>query len=75
MSEKNIRDQVTYFEGVVQKLSSEIGKASALWQDSKYSELYSSLAQVAALSRDFMTAGDKCISSLSQFNKISEEKY
>lgn len=75
MSEKEIRDQITYFEGVVQKLSLEIGKASSLWQDNKYSELYSSVAQVATLSRDFMATGDKCINSLSQFNKISEEKY
>lgn len=75
MGEKEIRDQITYFQGVVQKLSLEIGKASNLWQDDKYSELYSSVAQIAALSRDFMTTGDKCISSLSQFNKISEEKY
>lgn len=75
MSEKQIRDQVSYFEGVVHNLSSEIGKVSTLWQDSKYSELYTSVAQVATLSRDFMAAGDKCINSLSQFNKISDEKY
>lgn len=75
MSEKQIRDQVSYFEGVVHNLSLEIGKVSTLWQDSKYSELYTSVAQVATLSRDFMAAGDKCINSLSQFNKISDEKY
>lgn len=75
MSTENIRKEMQAFQSSVKKLSSSIGSASALWKDEKFSELSSSVSEIANQSKDVILAGDRCCSSIDKFNKIAAEKY
>ena len=70
-----IRQDVDAFQLAVRKLSGEIGKASSLWSDAKFSELFAAVSAIANMSKDVIVTGDKCCSSIDKFVKISEEHY
>lgn len=75
MGTENIRKELQIFQASVKKLSAGVGAASSLWKDGKFSELSSSVAEVANQSKDVMVAGDRCCSSIEKFEKIASEKY
>ncbi len=70
-----IRKDVDAFQSAVKKLGGEIGKASSLWSDAKFSELSAAVSIIANMSKDIIVTGDKCCSSIDKFAKISEERY
>ena len=72
---QQIKKDINNFQMSVQKLGTEIKVASALWQDPKYSELYSEMTQIANLSRAVLVAGDKSCESIDEFFKIASEEY
>lgn len=75
MSSAKIRKDLQLFQSSVKKLSTGVGQASSLWKDEKYSELSSSVSQVASQSKQVMVTGDRVCASLDKFDKISAEKY
>ena len=75
MSSEKIKKEMQAFEASVKKLSTGIAQASSLWGDSKFSELSSSVSEVAIQSRDVMTSCDKSCNSIDRFEKIASEKY
>lgn len=75
MGTQKISKEMQSFQAAVQKLSSKIGEASSLWRDSKYSELSSSVGEIATQSRDVLVAADRCHSAVAKFDKIAEEEY
>lgn len=75
MSEKNLYKEMELFSSSVIKLSGEIGRAGVLWNDPKYSELSSLVAQIANESKDAILAGDRCCASIEKMEKIASEKY
>lgn len=70
-----IRKDVDEFQKAVQKLSLEIGKATSLWGDQKYSELSSAVRVVANMSKDVIVSGDRCCSAIDKFDKIASEQF
>ena len=75
MSVEQFKKNIEYFEISVKKLSSDINQASSLWKDPKFSELSSSVGEIANQSRDIIVAADKSCASIDKFNKIAAEKY
>ena len=75
MGAQGINKEMRAFQAAVQNLSSGIGQASALWRDSKYSELSASVGEIAAQSRDVLVAADRCCAAVSRFEKIADEEY
>lgn len=75
MGTENIRKEMQIFQASIKNLSAGINRASSLWKDTKFSELSTSIGEVANNSRDVMVTGDRCCSSVDKFNKIAEEKY
>lgn len=75
MSSTEIRKDLQEFQAAVKKLSDGIGRASPLWNDAKFSELSSSVANVATQSKDLMVSGERCCSTIDKFEKIAAEKY
>lgn len=75
MGVDNIRREMMSFQGAVRKLSTGVGNASVLWNDDRYSELSSSVVNIATSSRDVLNAGDRCCCSVDRFNSIAAEKY
>lgn len=72
---QQIKKDINNFQMSVQKLGTGIKAASVLWQDPKYSELYSEMTQIANLSRTVLIAGDKSCESIDKFFKIASEEY
>lgn len=75
MSSENIKKEMQIFQASVKKLSAGVGTASSLWKDEKFSELSSSVAEIANQSKDVIVTGDRCCSSIDKFEKIASEKY
>ena len=75
MSDDAIRKEIELFQSSVMKLSGEVGKAGMIWNDPKYSELSSSVSQIANESKDVILAGDRCCASIGKMEKIASEKY
>lgn len=75
MSSEKIKKEMQIFEASVRKLSSGVAQTASLWADLKFSELSSSVSEVAVQSRDVMTSGDRSCNSIDKFEKIASEKY
>ena len=75
MSSASIRKDLQLFQASVKKLSAGVGQASSLWKDEKFSELSSSVSQVATQSKQVMMTGDRICASLDKFDKIAAENY
>lgn len=75
MSSASIQKDLQIFQASVKKLSSGVGKASTIWNDSKFSELSTSVSQVAAQSKQVMVTGERLCSSIDKFDRVANEKY
>lgn len=75
MTSENIKKEIEIFQSAVKKLSNSIGRASSLWKDDKFSELSSSVREIASQSKEIIVMGDRCCSSIAKFEKITSEKY
>lgn len=75
MSSVLIKKDMEMFQRSVRKLSTEIGRASSIWTDSKFSELSASVSTIANMSKDVIVASERCCSSADRFEKIGNEKY
>lgn len=75
MSSASIRKDLQLFQASVKRLSAGVGQASSLWKDEKFSELSSSVSQVATQSKQVMMTGDRICASLDKFDKIAAENY
>ncbi len=75
MSSTSIQKDLQIFQASVKKLSSGVGKASTIWNDSKFSELSTSVSQVAAQSKQVMVTGERLCSSIDKFDRVANEKY
>ena len=75
MSSTSIQKDLQIFQASVKKLSSGVGKASTIWNDSKLSELSTSVSQVAAQSKQVMVTGERLCSSIDKFDRVANEKY
>ena len=75
MGTESIRKEMQIFQSSIKNLSAGISRASSLWKDEKFSELSASIGEVANNSKNVMVAGDRCCSSVDEFNKIAAEKY
>lgn len=71
----NVKKDMDIFQKAVKKLSNEIGKASTIWGDSKFSELSSCVSTIANMSKNVIVTGNNSCHSIDKFIKISEEKY
>lgn len=75
MGTENIKKELQIFQTSVKKLSAGVGVASPLWKDEKFSELSSSVAEIANQSKEVMVTGNRCCSSIDKFEKIVSEQY
>ena len=75
MSSTAVKKDIEEFQSFVKKLSVKIGKAGALWGDSEFSELSSSIREIANMSKDVIITGERCCSSIDKLDKIATEKY
>lgn len=75
MGNEKIRKEMQIFQASIKRLSVEVGKASDLWKDEKFSELSSSVSEVANQSKNVMITADRCCVSIDKFKKIATEKY
>lgn len=75
MRAEKINREMQLFQASVKRLSSGVSKASSLWKDEKFSELSSSVSEIANQSKDVMVAADRCSASISKFDKIAAENY
>lgn len=75
MESENIKNEMQIFQSSIKQLSVSIGRASSLWKDEKFSELFSSVSEIANQSKDVLVAGDRCCSLIDKFNRIASEKY
>lgn len=74
-SSSSIRKEMQAFQASVQKLGIGISDASSLWKDEKFSELSSSVTEIANRSRSVLIAGDRCCASIDRFEAIAAEQY
>ncbi len=75
MSSMLIRKDLEDFQRAVKNLSDGVEKASSLWGDKKYTELWTSVSQVANISKDVILTGDCCCVSIDKMDKIAAELY
>lgn len=75
MTSELIKRDIEDFQRAVKKLSAGIGKASSLWKDAKFSELSSSVGEIAYMSKDIIVTGEQCCHSIEKLNKIAAEEY
>ena len=75
MGSENIKKEMQIFQFSVKRLSVGISRASSLWKDAKFSELSTSVGEIAIQSRDVLVAGERCCSAIDKFDKIAAEKY
>lgn len=75
MGSESIRKELQAFQASIKSLSASVSQASSLWRDEKFSELSSSVSEIANQSRDVMVAGDRCCASIERFLTIAAEKY
>lgn len=75
MNTATIKKDMDMFQDAVKKLSIEVGKASSIWGDSKFSGLTASVNMIANMSKNVIVAGDCSCNSIDKFIKISDEKY
>lgn len=75
MSSASIRKDLQLFQASVKRLSAGVGQASSLWKDEKFSELSSSVSQVATQSKQVMMTGDRICASIDKFDRIAAENY
>lgn len=74
-SSEMLKRDLETFQNFVKKLSTGVKNASDIWKDEKYSKLTSEVTQIAHESKDVLTAGDRCCSSLDRFEKLASEEY
>lgn len=72
---QQIRSDLSGFQMSIQRLSTGIKGAAALWHDPKYSELASEISQIANDSRAVLVAGDKSCDSIEKFFKVASEEF
>ena len=70
-----IKKEMQLFQVSLKKLSSSMSGTSSLWKDEKFSELFSSVNEVAGQSKNVMVTANKCCDSMAKFEKIASEKY
>lgn len=75
MHSGEIRADLECFQAMVQELGGEIGKASVLWEDEKYSELSAAVRMIANNSKNVIVTGERCCASVDRFAQISAEQY
>ena len=75
MNSSLIHTDIQEFEKSVKKLSSELSKASSIWNDGKYSELFASIQEIAHISRDVIVTGERGCKSIDQLERIASEQY
>lgn len=75
MGTESIRKEMQIFQASIKNLSTGISRASSLWKDEKFSELSTSIGEVANNSKNVMVTGERCCSTVDKFNKIAAEKY
>ena len=75
MNSNEIKKQVSAFQKIVQELGTEINNAGALWNDSKFQELSTSIGEIASNSRDVIMSGESYSALLMRFEQIASEKY
>lgn len=75
MGSESIKKKMQMFQASIKQLSSGVESASSLWRDERFSELSSSVAEIANQSKDVMVTGGRCCSSIDRFEKIASEKY
>ena len=75
MGSTKVRKEMAQFQAAIKKLSEGVGKASSLWKDEKFSELNSSVQNLALQSKEYMVYGDRCCSAIDKFDKIASENY
>lgn len=75
MGSSAIQKELQQFQMAIKKLSDSVGKASSIWQDEKFSELNSSVQNLALQSKEYMVYGDRCCSTIDRFDKIASENY
>lgn len=75
MGSAEISKELQAFQSAVKTLGDGISKASSLWNDAKFTELSSSVGEIASQSKELMLSGDRCCSSIDKFDKIAAEKY
>ena len=71
MGSESIRKEMQIFQSSIKNLSAGISRTASLWKDEKFSELSSSIGEVANDSKNVMVAGDRCCLSVDKFNKIA----
>lgn len=74
MGTEKIRKEMQIFQASIKRLSVGVGRVSNLWKDEKFSELSSSLSEVANQSKIIIVAADRCCTSIDKFEKIAAEK-
>lgn len=75
MNSALLRTDLEQFEKAVKKLGSGISKASPIWSDEKYSELFASVQTIARNSKEVLVNGESACKSVDQLVKIASEKY
>ena len=75
MNSSQIKKGIQDFQAAVMKLRESIKSASSLWKDAKFTELFSSIGEIANTSKEAIVAGDRCSVLIDKFEKISSEKY
>lgn len=75
MNSALLRTDLEQFEKAVKKLGSGISKASSIWSDEKYSELFASVQTIAQNSKEVLVNGESACESVDQLVKIASEKY
>ncbi len=70
-----IQRDLSDFQQSVQKLSAGIKGAASLWRDPKYSELSSSISEVANNARSVLVSGERCCNSIDKFFKVASEEF
>lgn len=71
MGAEKIKIEMKTFQTSVKRLSAGVSQASILWKDEKFSELSSSVSEVANQSKNIMVSADRCCSSIDKFEKIA----
>lgn len=72
---QQIKEDVDFFQGNVQKLSGSVQSVASLWHDSQYSALVSGISMIAIQARDVIVTGDKLCESINRFFEIAKEEY
>lgn len=70
-----IKSSTDQFQKAVTELGKGIKSVGSLWQDQKYVELSRGIAEIAANSKDIISASDTLCASLTRFSKIARDEF